>query len=140
MSTPFQPLPDDEPLLDKAQFLFRLKHDPGFVQKMREHYEAALALPLNEDTAEMHKSAAAALRMLKHRQGALHAMKLLSQVAALGEGEEPAASEVLARVKTLMAEATDHLLDVLEPERTKFINEVAALRERIAEIENKWRP
>ena len=67
-------------------------------------------------------------------------MKLLSQVAALGEGEEPAASEVLARVKTLMAEATDHLLDVLEPERTKFINEVAALRERIAEIERKWRP
>ena len=138
MPTPFQPLPDDEPLLDKAQFLFRLKHDPGFAEKMQMHYEAALALPLNEETAELQKSAAAGLRMLKHHQGAWHAMKCLSQAATLGDEGNHEASEVLARFKTLVAEATDHLLDVCEPERTKLMGQVARLRERIAEIEKKW--
>ncbi len=47
LKIPFKPLPDDEPLLDVPQFLRRLREEPGFAEKMRAHYEAALALPLS---------------------------------------------------------------------------------------------
>jgi hypothetical protein len=57
MRTAFKPLPDDEPRLDTKQFLFRLKNDPGFAEKMQAHCESMLALPVNEDTADMHKRA-----------------------------------------------------------------------------------
>lgn len=53
MPVPFPPFPDGEPPLDAKQFLFRLKHDPGFADKMRAHDEATLALPLNEDMAQL---------------------------------------------------------------------------------------
>ena len=137
MPIPFKPLPDGEPLLDTKQFLFRLKHDPGFAETMQRHYEAALALPLNEDTAEMHKAAAGALRLLKHHQGAWKAMKLLQKTLSLIDDESCEPSEIVTQAKTLTAEATDHLLDVLEPERTKLMNQIAGVREMIEDLQNK---
>ena len=58
MPTPlrFSPLPDDEPPLDLPVFLHRLKLESAFAEKMRAHYETALALPLTPETEESHAS------------------------------------------------------------------------------------
>jgi hypothetical protein len=73
MKTRFQPIPDGEPPLDVKPFLHRLRHDPGFAETMQAHYENMLATPHSPDTADMHQAALAALaalRTLKHHQGA----------------------------------------------------------------------
>lgn len=137
MSTPFQPPPDDEPLYTNEEFISRLEHDPEFGDMLQSQYEAALALPLNDDTAEMHKSAAAALKGLKHLRGARNAQKLLLQAASLRDDGSQDATEMLAQLKNLLAEATDHLLDVSEPERTRLMGLMAGLRERLAKHEKE---
>lgn len=138
MKIPFKPLPDGEPLLDTQQFLFRLKHDPGFAGKMQAHYESMLALPVNDDTADMHQKAAAALRVLKHHQGAWNAMQALLQSQALmDEASDLREPDTLRRLRILADEATDHLLDVLEPDRTRLMTRIAGVREMIAKIAGK---
>lgn len=135
METPLNPLPDGEPLLDTQQFLFRLKHDPGFADKMQAHYESMLAQPENDDTTEMRQKAAAALRVLKHHQGAWNAMQALLQSQTLMDEEtdirEP---DTLRRLRTLADEATDHLLDVIEPDRTRLMLRIAEVREMIRKM------
>ncbi len=79
MCAAFKPLPGGEPRLDTKQFLFRLKNDPGFAEKMQAHYESMLALPVNEDTADTHKRAKDDLITLKHHQGIWKGMQCLIQ-------------------------------------------------------------
>lgn len=122
MKVPFQPLPDGEELMTIPQFLARLKHDPGFAEKMEAHYQAQLALPRNAETEEMHQAATKALRTLRHHQGAWKAVSVLRQGEALIE--QPGFREdreAMQRALALTEEGIDHLLDVLEPERTRLL-------------------
>ena len=139
MKIPFKPLPDDEPPLTIPQFLARLKHDPGFAEKMQAHYESMLALPLNADTGDMHKAASAALRTLRHHQGAWKAKQAFIQAQDLMEEDGFTRNpDVLRSILALNEEAIDHLLDVLEPERThfmaKFTSIQADIRRMLAEL------
>ena len=137
MPLPFPPLPDGEPMLTQQQFLDRLKQEPAFAEKMRAHYEAALALPLTEETAGIHQSAAAALQALKHHQGGWNAMQRLQEAIGLLDETEMDPDDMLARMKALTSEATDHLLDVQEPERTRLMSRVAKIRSMLEDFEKK---
>lgn len=107
MKTHFQPLPDGEPPLDVKQFLFRLQNEPGFAEKMQAHYETMLATPHSPETAEMHRAATAALRTLKHHQGAWKAMKALQEAAQLANpAAGPITDEALRRIRTLTSDST----------------------------------
>lgn len=126
------PLPDDEPPIDLPTFLHRLKTEPAFAAKMRAHYEAALALPLTPETEALHASARKALATLKHHQGALHARRRLAEVAAwLDSGRDQAE---LPQISALMDEAVDEMLDVLEPERTKYLTRILEMRAALQEL------
>jgi hypothetical protein len=130
MKKPFQPLPDGEPMLSLPQFLARLKNDPGFAPLMQRHYEAALALPEGPDTADMQQAARRALAMLKHHQGAWHAKRLLEEAQGLFDRAEGEPLD-LGRMEALMSEAIDHLLDVQEPERSRFMAVATGMREKV---------
>lgn len=135
MKIPFQPLPDGEPKLDVPQFLFRLKHDPGFAPLMQRHYEAALALPAGPDTEDMQRSAKAALKTLKHHQGAWHAMQALKRCVDLKEQPGLSREELLTQMAALASEAIDHLLDVDEPERSRLMARTTAIQDAIREMQ-----
>ena len=128
----FSPLPDDEPPIDLPAFLQRLRTEPAFAAKMRAHYAAALVLPLTPETEEMQASARKALAALKHHQGALHARQKLAEVSAWLESD--ADPEELPRMRVLMDEAVDEMLDVAEPERTKFLTRILEMREALREL------
>ena len=129
MQTIFQPLPDGEPPHDVKQFLHRLRNEPGFAEKMQSHYETMLATPHSPETADMHRAAAAALRTLKHHQGAWKAMNALQEATQLAN---PAAGritdETLRRIRVLTDGASDDLLDTLEPERTRLMTQITLIR------------
>jgi hypothetical protein len=138
MKTPFQPLPDDEPPMDLQQFLARLKLEPGFAETMRKHYEAALALPLTPETEDLHQSASAALRTLRHHQGAVHCQKVLKTI--IETVETPGFTPDPDELRGLLAkteEAVDHLLDVMEPERTRFMTKLVEMRDRLRQLLDK---
>ena len=129
MKTHFQPLPDGEPPLDVKQFLFRLQNEPGFAEKMQAHYESMLATPNSPETAEMHRAATAALRTLKHHQGAWKAMKAVQEAAQLANpAAGPITDETLRRIRTLTDGASDDLLDTLEPERSRLMTQITLIR------------
>lgn len=129
MPMKFKPLPDDEPQISLPQFLHRLKTEPAFVEKMRAHYEQALALPLTPDTEELHTKARAALKTLKHHQGAFHAMRNLEEgLEILDMSADDFSAAASSRLHALTEEASDHLLDVMEPERTKLMNAITSIR------------
>ncbi len=135
MKENFKPLPDDVPPMTKEQFLKRLTEDPSFVETMRGHYEAALALPENEDTAELQEKARAALRTLKHQQGLWHGSIAMKKLQAMMEqGVDYNDPQVVLHVRTLCDEARDHFLDTLEPERTSLMARVAKVRLKIHDI------
>ena len=120
-------------MMTLPEFLARLKNDPEFAPMMQRHYEAALALPDGPDTAEMQQAARRALATLKHHQGAWHAKCLLEQAQDMFHraGEE---SLDLERMEALMTEAIDHLLDVHEPERSKFMAVATKMLEKVREL------
>ncbi len=129
MKTRFQPLPDGESPLDVKQFLHRLQHDPAFADTMQAHYERILASPHNPDTAEMHQAAQAALRTLKHHQGAWKAKQALEQaIQLLDPATGTPGATTLRRLHALADEASDHLLDTQEPERTRLMGSITAIR------------
>ena len=135
MKIPFQPLPDGEEPHTVKEFLFRLQHDPGFAGTMQRHYEAALALPAGPDTADMQRQARAALKALKHHQGAWLGMQALKKGQALMEDpHEPCDPDLMARLEALAREAVDHLLDVQEPERTRIMASATGILAHIREI------
>ena len=129
MKTRFQPLPDGELPLDVKQFLHRLRHEPGFAEIMQSHYETMLATPHSPDTADMHCAAAAALRTLKHHQGAWKAMQALQEAVRLAN---PSAGRItdesLRRIRALTDGASDDLLDTQEPERTRLMTQITLIR------------
>lgn len=131
MPRTFQPLPDDEPPLTLPEFLRRLKTEPAFVAKMRAHYEAALAVPLSEETTAMHEAARKALRALKHHDGAFQAREKLKELERL---LDEAREENRERMTALMDEVVDHLLDVGEPERTRLMLVVTLLRDDLRDM------
>jgi len=136
MKVPFQPLPDGEEPHTVKEFLFRLKHDPGFAERMQQHYEAALALPAGPDTEDMQNKARAALKTLKHHQGAWHAMQALQKGQALIEAPRDLHdSELFARLAALASEAIDHLLDVQEPDRTRIMAGAIGLQDHIRKLQ-----
>ena len=133
MNTPPQPEPDDEPPFTFEEFMFRLKHDPGFAGAMQRSYEAALALPEGPETADMQEAARKGLAVLMRQQGALHAVRLFERVRALMEtpaGERPD----IEGMEALTTEAIDHLLDVQEPERSRFMAVATGLRDKFREL------
>ncbi len=135
MKISFKPLPDDEPPLNVPQFLARLKHDRGFAEKMQAHYEAALALPRNADTEDMQKAADAALRTLRHHQGAWKAKQALEQSVALMEKDDFGDNaDMLRRSLALTEEAIDHVLDVMEPERTRLMARCTGMQTEIRRL------
>jgi hypothetical protein len=89
---------------------------------MEAHYQAQLALPQNAETEELHQAATKALRTLRHHQGVWKAVSNLRQVQALlaqpGFRED---REAMQRAVALTEEGIDHLLDVLEPDRTRLL-------------------
>ena len=138
MSMSSEPLPDHGPLMDKKQFLERLKQDPGFVEKMQARYEAALALPENPETTQLRASAGLALRKLKHYQGTWLAGELLLQArGVIDENRHDLEPADLRRMLALTDEASDHLLDVMEPDRTRFMTMITELREMIRRLVKK---
>lgn len=136
MKTRFQPLPDGEPPLTIPQFLARLRHEPGFAETMQAHYESMLVVPKTPLTATMRKKAAEALRTLRHHQGAWKAKQCLLQGQALmvddGFLDDPA---IHGRIAALTTEARDHLLDVLEPERTRLMASIAEVRKMLKALQ-----
>ena len=131
MSAEFSPLPDDEPMITLPEFLRRLKNEPEFVAKMRAHYEAALALPDTPDTTAMREAAGKALQTLKHHQGAYHAKERLREAEALMEAMDAAH---LPRISELVDEAVDHTLDIMEPERTKFMKAITSIQSELRRL------
>ncbi len=132
MKIPFKPLPDDERPMDVPQFLRRLREEPGFAEKMRAHYEAALALPHSPDTEEMHAAARKALATLKHHQGAWHCKRLLQEcLDAMGAPDFGGEPEDYVQLLAKTEEARDCLLDVQEPERSRFVEKVTRLRDEM---------
>lgn len=111
------------------QFLARLKHDLGFAEKMEAHYQAQLALPLDADTRDMHEAATTALRTLRHHQGAWKAAKVLEQAEALIDKPDfTKDDDGIRRALALTEEGIDHILDVLEPERTRLLARLTKLQ------------
>lgn len=132
MKTRFQPLPDGEPPLTIPQFLQRLRHEPGFAEKMQAHYESMLAEPQTPQTLLMRQQAADALRTLKHHQGLWKGMNCLLRANAMmdedGFLDDP---ELRQQIATLTDEASDHLLDVLEPDRKPLMGAITKIRKSI---------
>jgi len=70
----------------------------------------------------MHEAATKALRTLRHHQGAWKAVNVLRQAEALMEQPGFANDrDSLEAALALTEEGIDHLLDVLEPERTRLL-------------------
>lgn len=137
MKTRFQPLPNGEPPLDVKQFLHRLRNVPGFAEKMQAHYESMLATPHTPDTQEMHKAAAAALRTLKHHQGAWKAMQALQEATLLANPATGTITDAtLDRIRVLTDTASDELLDTLEPERTRLMTQITRIRGIVTSLED----
>jgi hypothetical protein len=78
------------------------------------------------ETERLHASARKALATLKHLQGAVRARAKLAEVLEWLEGEADPAE--LLRVRALMDEAVDEVLDVLEPERTRYLTRILEMR------------
>ncbi|MCX6839226.1 MAG: hypothetical protein NTX35_15660 [Verrucomicrobia bacterium] len=132
MKTRFQPLPDGEPPLDVKPFLHHLRHDPGFAETMQAHCKSRLATPHSPDTAVVHQAAQAALRTLKHHQGAWKAKQALEQAIQLLDPATGAHdATTLRRLHALADEASNHLLDTQEPERTRLMGSITAIRAAI---------
>lgn len=134
MRPPFASPSDDDLPIDLEHFLHRLEHEPEFVREMQTSCKAALALPLNEDTAEIRKSAATGLKLLKHHLGTSEAVKLLLQARDLGYQMQADGVPRFVELKRLIAEATDHLLDAKEPDRTRLMAKIAEIREMIEKV------
>ena len=131
MKIPFQPFPDGVKPLTLEQFRYRLEHHDGFGPLMQRHYEEALSLPSGPDTEEMQSEARAALKTLKHYQGKLLSIRTLEKCKAELLQATPADWDEAFRRRLLafVAESMDHILDVLEPERTELMTLALELRE-----------
>ncbi len=136
MKTRFQPLPDGQPPLDVKQFLHKLQHQPGFAKTMQAHYESMLATPHTPATADMHTAAQAALRTLKHHQGVWKSFEALQVAIQLTNPAHGAITdESLRRIRSLTDQASDDLLDTLEPERTRLMTQISVIRDIVKQLE-----
>ncbi len=131
MQTRFIPLPADVPPMDLPEFQHRVRTDPVFVAKMWAHYEGMLAEPLTPETAEMRERAGKALATLKHFGGIAAALRKLKEGERLMHESVPEHREQIA---VLLAEAMDELLDVMEPERARFIKVTMALQAHLQSL------
>lgn len=129
MKTRFQPLPDGEPPLNVKQFVHRLEHEPGFADTMLAHYESMLATPRTPDSEAMHQTAAEGLRTLKHHLGERKAMQAIHEATQLANpAAGPITDATLHRIRVLTDQASDDLLDTLEPERTHLMTQITLIR------------
>lgn len=133
MNLPFPRLPADEPTLSLPEFLSRVDTEPAFVRKMQAHYESYLQGNHGEN---IQTAARTALATLKHRRAVVQtrdkleaASKILDALSVSSPAEE------LRRLHVLRSEAVDLTLDMLEPERTRFMKGLAGLAEDLRQLE-----
>src|SRR6188474_3408362 len=106
MSTPSDPLPDDDIPFTFEEYLFQMNNDPDFAAGMQRCYAAALALPPGPETEDMQNSARAAIQLHKHYEGAFYAKKALTECMELAK-HAPADDypDLLRRLSALATEA-----------------------------------
>ncbi len=135
MKLAFQPLPTGVTVRDTKDFLERVEKDPAFAQQMQAHYEAQLALPLNEDTAEMHEQAEAAFRAFNGHRCLCAGQQTLVRLDELIKNSPDTRDPSVARqLRALCDEARDYFLDVREPQRSQLMAEYVDLTAYVRSI------